>query len=247
MRCCSAVSGLCRRGALLPLHWPAPAVAARPPRELQVAENIVHARALFTNHLHASQLELRVKCPSLFLGHAPPGRIPPVEVSVASISTKGRFPGRDGISSVAIGLGGLLGGLREEGSESRIKSHGTKDACSAKIAFLSVPPRLKKTQKNPAGHCSCRVFSFSAQYPSTWRLQDVSPRRIRRWGSFEGATPWEARKALQFATLEWVSGFNLQRLLAPIGYLPPAEAEANSDRQLASQATANHAVVMPDI
>ena len=29
------------------------------------------------------------------------------------------------------------------------------------------------------------------------------------------------------ATLEWVSWFNHHRLLEPIGYIPPAEAEAN--------------------
>ena len=39
------------------------------------------------------------------------------------------------------------------------------------------------------------------------------------------------------ATLQWVSWFNNQRLLEPIGYIPPAEAEANYYRQLASQAT----------
>jgi len=33
------------------------------------------------------------------------------------------------------------------------------------------------------------------------------------------------------ATLEWVSWFNHHRLLEPIGYIPPAEAEANYWRQ----------------
>jgi len=37
------------------------------------------------------------------------------------------------------------------------------------------------------------------------------------------------------ATLEWVAWFNNHRLLAPIGYIPPAEAEANYYRQLANQ------------
>ena len=45
------------------------------------------------------------------------------------------------------------------------------------------------------------------------------------------------KEAVEFATLEWVSWFNNQRLLEPIGYIPPAEAEANYYRQLASQAT----------
>jgi putative transposase len=49
--------------------------------------------------------------------------------------------------------------------------------------------------------------------------------------------PWKNKEAVELATLEWVSWFNSQRLLEPIGYIPPAEAEANYYRQLASQAT----------
>src|SRR5260221_14444127 len=44
--------------------------------------------------------------------------------------------------------------------------------------------------------------------------------------------------SLEFATLQWVSWFNHHRLLEPIGYIPPAEAEANYYRQVASQAAA---------
>jgi len=47
--------------------------------------------------------------------------------------------------------------------------------------------------------------------------------------------PWKTKEAVEFATLEWVSWFNQHRLLAPIGYIPPAEAEANYYRKLASQ------------
>lgn len=43
--------------------------------------------------------------------------------------------------------------------------------------------------------------------------------------------PWKTREAVELATLEWVSWFNNQRLLEPIGYIPPAEAEANYWRQ----------------
>ncbi len=39
--------------------------------------------------------------------------------------------------------------------------------------------------------------------------------------------PWKTLEAVELATLEWVSWFNHDRLLAPIGYIPPAEAEAN--------------------
>jgi len=48
--------------------------------------------------------------------------------------------------------------------------------------------------------------------------------------------PWKTREALELATLEWVCWFNHHRLLEPIGYIPPAEAEANYYRELASQA-----------
>lgn len=47
--------------------------------------------------------------------------------------------------------------------------------------------------------------------------------------------PWKTREAVELATLEWVSWFNHFRLLEPIGYIPPAEAEANYYRQIANQ------------
>jgi putative transposase len=48
--------------------------------------------------------------------------------------------------------------------------------------------------------------------------------------------PWKTKESVELATLEWVSWFNHHRLLEPIGYIPPAEAEANYYRQLPSQA-----------
>ncbi len=48
--------------------------------------------------------------------------------------------------------------------------------------------------------------------------------------------PWKTRESVELATLEWVSWFNHHRLLEPIGYIPPAEAEANYYRQLNGQA-----------
>ncbi|WP_439606279.1 IS3 family transposase [Hydrogenophaga sp.] len=48
--------------------------------------------------------------------------------------------------------------------------------------------------------------------------------------------PWKTKESVELATLEWVSWFNHHRLLEPIGYIPPAEAEANYYRHLANQA-----------
>lgn len=42
---------------------------------------------------------------------------------------------------------------------------------------------------------------------------------IRRRG------PWKGFDDVEYATLEWVAWFNTQRLLEPLGYLPPAEYE----------------------
>nr|WP_143327174.1 IS3 family transposase [Paraburkholderia hospita] len=43
---------------------------------------------------------------------------------------------------------------------------------------------------------------------------------------------WKTRESVELATLEWVAWFNHHRLMEPLGYIPPAEAEANYYRQL---------------
>ncbi len=55
---------------------------------------------------------------------------------------------------------------------------------------------------------------------------------IRRRG------PWRSMEAVEFATLEWVAWFNHQRLLEPIGNIPPAEAEARYYAQAEAPALA---------
>jgi transposase InsO family protein len=47
--------------------------------------------------------------------------------------------------------------------------------------------------------------------------------------------PWKTREAVEIATLNWVSWFNHHRLMEGLGYIPPAEAEANYYRQLTGQ------------
>ncbi len=49
--------------------------------------------------------------------------------------------------------------------------------------------------------------------------------------------PWKTRESVELATLQWVSWFNHHRLMESLGYIPPAEAEANYWRQLTEQAT----------
>jgi len=53
---------------------------------------------------------------------------------------------------------------------------------------------------------------------------------IRRQG------PWRDVDAVEYATLVWVHWFNERRLLEPLGYVPPAEFEAEYYRRQRSQA-----------
>ena len=37
--------------------------------------------------------------------------------------------------------------------------------------------------------------------------------------------PWKSMREVEWETLKWVDWYNNRRLLGPIGYIPPAEAE----------------------
>ncbi len=46
--------------------------------------------------------------------------------------------------------------------------------------------------------------------------------------------PWRTLDEVKYATLDWVTWLNTQRLVEPLGYLPPAEFEAAYYQQLAA-------------
>lgn len=48
--------------------------------------------------------------------------------------------------------------------------------------------------------------------------------------------PWKTRESVELATLEWAAWYNYHRLMEPLGYIPPAEADANYYRQLRNAA-----------
>jgi transposase InsO family protein len=50
--------------------------------------------------------------------------------------------------------------------------------------------------------------------------------------------PWRRFDDVEYATLEWVAWFNQPRLLAPLGYLPPAEFEEQFYRARAAHTAA---------
>lgn len=64
--------------------------------------------------------------------------------------------------------------------------------------------------------------------PSGWP-RPVSSRRAS----------WIARKTVELATLERVSWFNNHRLMAPLGYVPPAGFEVAYYRNLEQQASSS--------
>jgi transposase InsO family protein len=47
--------------------------------------------------------------------------------------------------------------------------------------------------------------------------------------------PWRNLDHVEYATLDWVAWFNTERLLEPLGYLPPAEFEAQHSAAAATQ------------
>ncbi len=97
------------------------------------------------------------------------------------------------------------------------------------------------------------VLEHRGEYPSLWGEAGVEPSVGSKGDSYDDAlaeminglykaelthrrAPWKTKEAVELATLEWVAWFNNHRVLEPIGYIPPAEAEANYYRQLANQA-----------
>ncbi|BAR47116.1 transposase and inactivated derivatives [Methylobacterium aquaticum] len=50
--------------------------------------------------------------------------------------------------------------------------------------------------------------------------------------------PWRSFEAVEYATLEWVDWYNHRCLLAPIGNVPPVEAEARYRTHVGNQALA---------
>ena len=105
---------------------------------------------------------------------------------------------------------------------------------------------------SPLVHHSDRGSQYlSIRYTERLAETGIEPSVGRRGDSYDNAlaetvnglyktelihrrAPWKSMADVELATLEWVSWFNTQRLHSTIGYIPPAEAEANYHRQLAN-------------
>ncbi len=92
-------------------------------------------------------------------------------------------------------------------------------------------------------HSDRGVQYVSIRYTSAWRRPGLNHPSAASAISYDNALaesviglfktevihrlgPWKSFEAVEYKTLEWVDWFNHQRLLEPIGNIPPAEAEA---------------------
>ena len=108
------------------------------------------------------------------------------------------------------------------------------------------------TQAEPWVHHSDRGVQYlSIRYTERLAAAGIEPSVGSRGDSYDNALaetviglfkaeeiyrrgPWTGLEDVEFATLEWVAWYNGSRLLAPLGYVPPAEFEqAYHDRQTA--------------
>jgi putative transposase len=87
---------------------------------------------------------------------------------------------------------------------------------------------IRYTERLAEAGAACSVGSRGDSYDNALAETIIGLYKtelIRRRG------PWKGLDDLEYATLEWVDWFNHRRLLAPIGYLPPAEFEAAFQRE----------------
>ena len=89
-------------------------------------------------------------------------------------------------------------------------------------AIAPPPPTARAPQGDPVGAAIGSANQINGLYKA-----ELIHRRV----------PWKTKESVELATLEWVAWFNHYRLMEPLGYIPPAEAEANYWRQQASQTT----------
>ena len=99
-------------------------------------------------------------------------------------------------------------------------------------------------------HSDRGVQYLSMRYTARLDDADIAPSVGSRGDSYDNALaesviglfkteviqrqgPWRSAETVEFATLDWVDWFNTRRLLAPIGYVPPAEFEAQYYAQAA--------------
>jgi len=67
-------------------------------------------------------------------------------------------------------------------------------------------------------------------------VDSSSSRSVDKTELIHRRAPWKTKESFELATLEWVAWYKHHRLIEPLGYIPPAEAEANYCKQLRNSA-----------
>jgi transposase InsO family protein len=124
--------------------------------------------------------------------------------------------------------------------ERLMKRLGLRGAMRGKVVRTTIPDAkapcpLDRVNRVFKAERPNQLWVSDFTYVSTWQgwlyVAFVKAELIHR------RAPWKTRESVELATLEWVAWFNNHRLMEPLGYIPPAEAEANYSRQQASQTT----------
>lgn len=98
-------------------------------------------------------------------------------------------------------------------------SHGTFNRYTERLAAAGMEPSVGS---HTGSHDNAMAETINGLYKA-----ELIHRRA----------PWKTKAAVELATLEWVAWFNRQRLLEPIGFVPPAQAEANYYGRLIEKST----------
>ena len=87
-------------------------------------------------------------------------------------------------------------------------SRGSSPRLAASVTLTITPLSADLFHKSPVRQCLAETINglYKAEV-------------IHRLG------PWKTMASVEWETLKWVDWFNNRRLLEPIGYIPPAEAE----------------------
>ena len=96
-------------------------------------------------------------------------------------------------------------------------------------------------QGSPSTYSTCPNFPSPLFQPSVGRVGDSYDNALAETinGLYKAEVihrcgPWRNFQDVEIATLTWVNWFNNQRLLEPIGNIPPAELVANFYASLAT-------------
>lgn len=114
---------------------------------------------------------------------------------------------------------------RRPGDDGTLIHHSTEVRNTSAFATASGSPKRASNRRSAVGSRGDSYDNALAETINGLYKAELIHRRT-----------WKTRESVELATLEWVAWFNHHRLMEPLGYIPPAEAEANYYRKLETPA-----------